>query len=87
MLPAEIESQFRKIIRTRIVSEARRIQNQIFDNVIQLTKYLEQFYGPSKNVYQLQGGAFIKKKKKKRRKYNYVCKSGKMTGKTNIRSI
>jgi len=56
MLPAEAESQFTKIIRTRIVGEARRtIQDQIFDSVAQLTKYLEQIYGPSKNVYQLQG--------------------------------
>jgi len=56
MLPAEAESQFTKIIRTRIVGEARRtIQDQIFDSVVQLTKYLEQIYGPSKNVYQLQG--------------------------------
>jgi len=67
MLPAEAESQFTKIIRTRIVGEARRtIQDQIFDSVAQLTKYLEQIYGPSKNVYQLQGelGRFIKKTKK-----------------------
>jgi len=56
MLPAEAESQFIKIIRTKIVGEARRtIQDQIFDNVAQLTKYLEQIYGCSKNVYQLQG--------------------------------
>jgi len=56
MLPAEAKSQFIKIIRTKIVSEARRtIQNQTFDSVAQLTKYLEQIYGPSKNVYQLQG--------------------------------
>jgi len=41
MLPAETEFQFTKIIRTRIVGEARRtIQNQIFDSVAQLTKYL-----------------------------------------------
>lgn len=56
MLPAEAELQFTKIIRTRIVGEARRtIQDQDFDSVAQLTKYLEQIYGPSKNIYQLQG--------------------------------
>jgi len=56
LLPVEAESQFTKIIRTRIVGEARRtIQDQIFDSVVQLTKYLEQIYGSSKNVYQLQG--------------------------------
>jgi len=56
LLPAEAESQFTKIIRTKIVGEARRtIQDQTFDSVAQLTKYLEQIYGPSKNVYQLQG--------------------------------
>jgi len=38
MLPAEAESQFTKIIRTRIVGDARRtIQDQIFDCVAQLT--------------------------------------------------
>lgn len=56
MLPAEAEPQFTKIIRTRIVGEARRtIQDQDFDSVAQLTKHLEQIYGPSKNIYQLQG--------------------------------
>jgi len=56
MLPDETESQFTKIIRTRIVGEARRtIQGEDFDSVAQLTKYLKQIYGPSKNVYQLQG--------------------------------
>jgi len=56
MLPEEAEPQFTKIIRTRIVGEARRtIQDQDFDSVAQLTKYLEQIYGPSKNIYQLQG--------------------------------
>ena len=56
MLPVEAESQFTKIIRTRIVGEARRtIQDQNFDSVAQLTKYLEQVYGPLKNIYQLQG--------------------------------
>jgi len=54
MLPVEAESQFTNIIRTRIVGEARRtIQDQIFDSVAQLIKYLEQIYGSSKNVYQL----------------------------------
>ncbi|KAL6421588.1 hypothetical protein ACFW04_014317 [Cataglyphis niger] len=56
MLPREAESQFTKIIRTRIVGEARRtIQDENFDSVSQLTSYLKQIYGPSKNVYQLQG--------------------------------
>lgn len=56
MLPSEAESQFTKVIRTRIVGEARRtIQDQNFDTLAQLTKYLKQIYGPSKNVYQLQG--------------------------------
>lgn len=56
MLPEEAEPQFTKIIRTRIVGEARRtIQDQDFDSVAQLTKYLEQIYGPAKNIYQLQG--------------------------------
>lgn len=56
MLPDEAEPQFTKIIRTRIVGEARRtIQDQDFNSVSQLTKYLKQIYGPSKNVYQLQG--------------------------------
>jgi len=54
MLPDEAESQFTKII--RIVGEARRtIQDEDFDSVVQLTKYLKQVYGPSKNIYQLQG--------------------------------
>ncbi|XP_070170586.1 uncharacterized protein [Polyergus mexicanus] len=56
MLPNEAESQFTKIIRTRIIGEARRtIQDQDFDSVSHLTKYLKQIYGPVKNVYQLQG--------------------------------
>jgi hypothetical protein len=56
MLPKEAEQQFTKIIRTRIVGEARRtIQDQEFDKVSQLTSYLKKVYGPSKNVYQLQG--------------------------------
>jgi len=56
MLPDEAESQFTKIIRTRIVGEARRtIQGEDFDSVAQLTNYLKQIYGPSKTVYQLQG--------------------------------
>ncbi|KMQ83332.1 hypothetical protein RF55_20321, partial [Lasius niger] len=56
MLPKEAEQQFTKIIRTRIVGEARRtIQDQEFDKVSQLTSYLKRVYGPSKNVYQLQG--------------------------------
>lgn len=55
-MSSESESQFTKIIRTRIVGEARRtIQDQEFDSVAQLTKYLEQVYGLSKNIYQLQG--------------------------------
>jgi len=38
------------------VSEARRtIQDQDFTSVTQLTKYLKQVYGASKNIYQLQG--------------------------------
>jgi len=56
MLPIEAESQFTKIITVRIVDEARRtIQDQIFDSVAQLTKYLDQIYDPPKNVYQLRG--------------------------------
>jgi len=56
MLPPEAESQFTKIIRTRIVGEARRtIQDQNFDTVSQLINFLKQIYGPAKNVYQLQG--------------------------------
>jgi len=56
MLRDKAESQFTKIMRTRIVGEARRtIQGKDFDSVAQLTKYLKQIYGPSKNVYQLQG--------------------------------
>jgi len=66
MLPAEAESQFTKIIRTRIVDEARcTIQNQNFDSVSQLIKYLEQVYGSSKNIYQLQeelGNIYQKRK-------------------------
>lgn len=56
MLPEEVESQFTKIIRTRIIGEARRtIQDQFFSSVSQLTSYLKRIYGPSKDVYQLQG--------------------------------
>ncbi|EZA48210.1 hypothetical protein X777_14231 [Ooceraea biroi] len=56
MLPSEAESQFTKIVRTRIVGEIRRtIQGQKFDTVAKLTKYLKQIYGSSKNAYQLQG--------------------------------
>ncbi|XP_025267027.1 uncharacterized protein LOC112638849 [Camponotus floridanus] len=56
MLPKEAEAQFTKVIRTRIVGEARRtIQDQDFDTVSNLTSYLKQIYGPSKNVYILQG--------------------------------
>ena len=56
MVPAEAEAQFAKIIRTRIVGEARRtIQDQNFDTVAHLTTYLKKVYGPAKNVYQLQG--------------------------------
>jgi len=52
----EAESQFIKVIRSRIVSEARRtIQGKDFDSVAQLTNYLKQIYDPSKTVYQLQG--------------------------------
>jgi len=47
MLPEKVELQFIKI-RTRIVGEARRtIQDQDFDSVAQLTKYLEQIYDMS----------------------------------------
>jgi len=50
MLPDDAESQFTKIIRTRIVGETRRtIQGEDFDSVAQLTKYLKQIYDPSKN--------------------------------------
>lgn len=56
MLPKEAEAQFTKIIRTRIVGEARRtIQDQDFDSVSRLTEFLKKIYGPSKNAYQLQG--------------------------------
>ena len=56
MLPAEVEPQFTRIIRTRIVGEARRtIQDRNFDTIAQLTEYLKQVYGASKTVYQLQG--------------------------------
>jgi len=58
MLPRKTESQFIKIIRTRIIEARRTIQDQDFDSVSQLTKYetnMKQIYGPSKNVYQLQG--------------------------------
>ncbi|RLU27171.1 hypothetical protein DMN91_000970, partial [Ooceraea biroi] len=56
MLPNEAESQFTKIVRTRVVGEARRtIQGQVFETIAQLTKYLKQIYGSSKNAYQLQG--------------------------------
>lgn len=59
MLPVEAveaEAQLTKVIRTRIVGEARRtIQGQNFDSIAQLTAYLKQIYGPVKNVYQLQG--------------------------------
>ncbi|KAM0728891.1 hypothetical protein ACS0PU_004245 [Formica fusca] len=56
MLPSEAEPQFTKIIRTRIIGEARRtIQDQDFNSVSKLTKFLKQIYGPPKNVYQLQG--------------------------------
>jgi len=45
MLPNEAESQFTKIIRTRIIGEARRtIQGEDFDSVAQLTKYLKQIW-------------------------------------------
>jgi len=82
MLRAEVESQFTKIIRTRIVDETRRtIQDQIFDSVAQLTKYLEQIYGPSKNVYQLQGelGSVYKNEKDV-----ITYKSSKITGKKQV---
>ena len=56
ILPPEAESQFTKIMRTRIVDEARRIiQDQNFDIVGQLINFLKQICGPAKNVYQLQG--------------------------------
>lgn len=56
MLPQEAESQFAKILRTRIVGEARRtIRDEDFDTVSDLTKFLKQIYGGTKNAYQLQG--------------------------------
>ena len=56
MLPAEAESQFTKIIRTRIIGETHRtIQDIDFNSVNELTQYLKQIYGPAKNIYQLQG--------------------------------
>lgn len=49
MLPKEAEPQFTKILRTRIVGEARRtIQDQDFDKVSQLTAYLKRIFGPVK---------------------------------------
>lgn len=52
MIPKEIEVQFTKILRTRIVGKARRtIRDQDFENVSQLTSYLKQIYGGSKNIY------------------------------------
>jgi len=57
MLPDEAESQFTKIRRTRIVDEARRTIQDLyndFNNVAQLTKYLKQVYDASKNIYQFQ---------------------------------
>ena len=65
MLPAEAEAQFTKVIRTKIVGEARRtIQGQDFDSIAQLVKYLKQIYGSSKSAYQLQGelGSVYQKK-------------------------
>jgi len=56
-----------KIIRTRIGSEARRtIQDQIFDSVAQLTKYLNKFMALLKTFtnYKTNWVAFIKKTKK-----------------------
>ena len=42
MLPDEAESQFTKIMRTRIVSEVRHtIQDQDFNSVAQLIKYVK----------------------------------------------
>jgi len=64
MLSAEAEFQFIKIIRTRIVDEARRtIQHQIFNSATQLTKYLKQIYGSSKKFidYKENWIVFIKK--------------------------
>ena len=56
MLPREAEGQFVKILRTRIVGEARRtIQENDFETVSQLTAFLKRIYGPAKNIYQLQG--------------------------------
>jgi len=46
---------------------------QTFDCVAQLIKYLEQIYGPSKNVYQLQGE--LGSVSKKRRRCGYLCES------------
>ena len=56
MLPDEAESQFARILRTRIVGEARRtIRDEDFNTVAELTKFLKQIYGGTKNAYQLQG--------------------------------
>ena len=56
MLPKEAEAQFTKVVRTRIVGEARRtIQDEEFETISQLTTYLKRTYGTAKNVYQLQG--------------------------------
>lgn len=52
MLPSEVEPQFARIIRTRIVGKSRRsIQDQNFDSVAGLTAFLKQVYGLSKIVY------------------------------------
>jgi len=56
MLSSEAESQFARILRTRIVGEGRRtIRDEDFNTVAELTKFLKQIYGETKNAYQLQG--------------------------------
>jgi len=51
MLPVEAESQFTKIIRTRIMVTPYNSRSQDFDSISQQTKYLEQVYGPSKKIF------------------------------------
>lgn len=49
MLLKEVECQFTKVVRTRIVEETRRtIHGQTFDNIAQLTTMLKQIYSSPK---------------------------------------
>ena len=83
MLSPETESQFTKIIRTRIVGEARRtIQDQNFDTVSQLIN-LKQIYGPAKNVSTRRIRLRLLEKRKR---CSYLREPSKNSRKTNIRS-